>query len=202
MMDPTTSTHQIMNNFDGLCSSTCSCPLLIRLQENFVKKFRVFPNKEQITVAQPCKDCSKELELEIETKLIPSSEDLPSGPYGEELVSDESISPSDDDIEAEVSPSRLQRSPSIITISDTPTNMRKNKFYRSYSSPLTSVPLNLIPADDNKDQVITTGRNDASVIGHMDYAEEISIGYKAFIFIRIFALLYTSLKFFNIRLGF
>ncbi|KAF7633815.1 hypothetical protein Mgra_00006785 [Meloidogyne graminicola] len=27
-----------------LCSSLCSCPLLIQMQENFVKKFRVYPN--------------------------------------------------------------------------------------------------------------------------------------------------------------
>ena len=31
-------------HFSGTCSSFCSCPLLIQLQESFIKKFRVFPN--------------------------------------------------------------------------------------------------------------------------------------------------------------
>jgi hypothetical protein len=26
------------------CSSLCSCPLLIQLHENFVRKFKVYPN--------------------------------------------------------------------------------------------------------------------------------------------------------------
>jgi len=31
-----------------LCSSLCSCPLLLQMQENFVKKFKVYPNQGEM----------------------------------------------------------------------------------------------------------------------------------------------------------
>ncbi|CAK5009441.1 unnamed protein product [Meloidogyne enterolobii] len=47
-----------------LCSSLCSCPLLLQMQENFVKKFKVYPNQgEMVQTTSNFKDIIKALEL-------------------------------------------------------------------------------------------------------------------------------------------
>nr|CAD2182466.1 unnamed protein product [Meloidogyne enterolobii] len=47
-----------------LCSSLCSCPLLLQMQENFVKKFKVYPNQgEMVQTTSNLKEIIKALEL-------------------------------------------------------------------------------------------------------------------------------------------
>nr|CAD2164860.1 unnamed protein product [Meloidogyne enterolobii] len=51
-------------NKTELCSSLCSCPLLLQMQENFVKKFKVYPNQgEMVQTTSNFKDIIKALEL-------------------------------------------------------------------------------------------------------------------------------------------